>query len=93
MITGTIITVLSIPMYWGLFRARGLLGLAIASDVGISGATVSLAVLLHRKRLVSLLHLEFGELSRALLAALLAYVATVFATHFLPGVSTHTMDL
>jgi len=93
MITGSIITVLSVPMYWGLFHARGLLGLAIASDVGILVQTVSLAVLLHRKRLVSLAHLEFAELGRALLAALLAYVATVFATHFLPGVSTHTKDL
>ena len=48
-------------------------GLAIASDIGIFVQTASLAILLHRKRLVSLAHLEFGELARALLAALLAY--------------------
>jgi putative peptidoglycan lipid II flippase len=92
MITGTIITVLSIPMYWGLFHARGLTGLAIASDVGILVQTISLAVLLHRKRLVSLAHLEFGELGRALLAALVAYVATATATHYLPPVSSHAKD-
>ena len=62
MITGTLITVLSIPMYWGLFHALGLMGLAIASDIGILVQTASLAILLHRKRLVSLAHLEFGEL-------------------------------
>jgi putative peptidoglycan lipid II flippase len=93
MITGTLITVLSIPMYWGLFHARGLTGLAIASDVGIFVQTASLALLLHRKHLVSLTHLEFGELGRALLAALVAYAATAAATHFLPPVSTHTRDL
>src|ERR1019366_3271392 len=34
-ITGTLITVLSIPMYYALFHARGLTGLAITSDIGI----------------------------------------------------------
>ena len=53
-ITGTIITILSIPMYWALFNARGLTGLAIASDIGIFVQTATLAILLHRKRLVSL---------------------------------------
>jgi putative peptidoglycan lipid II flippase len=93
MITGTIITAASFPMYAALYHARGLTGLAIASDLGILAQTVSLAVLLHRKRLVSLAHLEFGELGRALLAALVAYIATATATHFLPGVSTHTKDV
>ena len=41
-------------------------GLAIASDIGIFAQTASLAILLHRKRLVSLAHLEFAELARAL---------------------------
>jgi putative peptidoglycan lipid II flippase len=92
-ITGTIITVLSFPIYAALFHARGLIGLAIASDVGIMVQTVSLAVLLHRKRLVSLLHLEFGEMGRALLAALVAYAATSAATHFLPPIATHAKDI
>jgi putative peptidoglycan lipid II flippase len=93
MITGTVITILSIPMYWGLFHAHGLIGLAIASDIGILSQTASLAILLHKKRLVSLAHLEFGELARALLAALVAYAATAAAAHFLPPVSTHARDI
>src|ERR1017187_5414629 len=92
-ITGTLITVLSVPMYWALYHARGLTGLAIASDIGIFVHTASLALLLHRKRLVSLGRLEFAELARALLAALLAYAATATAAHFLPPVSTHPRDL
>jgi putative peptidoglycan lipid II flippase len=93
MITGTVITVLSAPMYWALFHAFGLIGLAIASDVGIVVQTATLAILLHRKRLVSFAYLEFGELARALLAALVAYAATAFAAHFLPPVSTHAKDV
>jgi putative peptidoglycan lipid II flippase len=91
-ITGTLITVLSVPMYAGMFHALGLVGLAVASDIGILVQTVSLAVLLHRKRLVSLKDLEFGELARALLAAVVAYGATIFVTRFLPGVSSHLRD-
>jgi putative peptidoglycan lipid II flippase len=92
-ITGTLITVLSIPMYWALFHARGLTGLVLASDIGIFVQTASLAALLHRKHLVSLAHLEFGELGRAFFAALLAYAATATAAHFLPPVSTHPRDI
>jgi len=92
-ITGTVITVLSVSMYAALFHARGLTGLAIASDIGIFAQTASLAILLHRKRLVSLAHLEFGELARALIAALVAFAATVIAVHFLPPVSTHSRDI
>ncbi len=92
-ITGTLITLLSVPVYWALFHARGLTGLAIASDIGIFIQTAALAILLHRKRLVSLSHLEFAELSRALLAALLAYATTATAAHFLPPVSTHRHDI
>ena len=96
-IAGTLITILSIPMYWALFNARGLIGLAIASDVGIIIQTATLAVLLHRKRLVSLLHLEYPELARALAAALIAFVAahsaTLALTHILPTLTGHTADL
>jgi putative peptidoglycan lipid II flippase len=92
-ITGTLITVLSIPIYWALFRGFGLRGLVIASDIGIFIQTASLAILLHRKRLVSLAHLEFAELGRALLAAVLGYAAAAGAAHFLPPVSTHPKDL
>ena len=92
-ITGTVITVLSVPMYWVLFNARGLTGLAIASDIGIFIQTASLAVLLHRKRLVSLMHLEFAELGRALLAAVAAYFAAVGVLRAMPSVRGLRGDL
>jgi putative peptidoglycan lipid II flippase len=92
-ITGTVITLLSVPMYYSLFHALGLAGLAIASDIGILAQTASLAILLHRQRLVSLAHLEFPELGRALLAAVIAFAATAGIAHFLPPVSTHSRDV
>jgi putative peptidoglycan lipid II flippase len=91
-ITGTLITLLSIPLYWSLFRTGGLTGLAIASDIGIVLQTASLAILLHRKRLVSLLHLDYPELARALLAALIAYIAAFGLVRALPPASTHPAD-
>ena len=92
-ITGTLITVLSVPMYWALFNARGLTGLAIASDIGIVVQTAVLAILLHRKHLVSLLHLEYAELGRALLAAIVAYIAAYGLAHSLSRMPTHQNDI
>ena len=92
-IIGTLVTVLSIPLYWALFNGVGLTGLAVASDLGILAQTVSLAILLHKKRLVSLLHLEFGELGRALVAAVIAFEAAAVVVHFMPPVSTHPGDV
>jgi putative peptidoglycan lipid II flippase len=96
-ITGTVITILSIPMYWALFNARGLTGLAIASDIGIFVQTATLAILLHRKRLVSLMHLEYAELARSLAAALIAFAAAYSAAQAviraLPSLRGHRADL
>jgi putative peptidoglycan lipid II flippase len=91
-ITGTLITIASVPMYWLLFHLHGLIGLAIASDIGITVQTAALAVLLHRKRLVSLLHLEYAEIGRALLAALIALLTAFGLAHALPAVTTHRGD-
>jgi putative peptidoglycan lipid II flippase len=96
-ITGTVITVLSVPLYWVLFKLHGLTGLAIASDVGIFIQTATLAILLHRKRLVSLTHLEYTEIARALAAALVAFAATYASTHaflhYAPTLHGHQADL
>jgi putative peptidoglycan lipid II flippase len=91
-ITGTIIVIVSAPVYWALYRALGIPGLALASDIGILAQTASLAILLHKKRLVSLAHLEYPELARSLAAALVAYALTAALTHFLPPVHTHPGD-
>ncbi len=68
MIAGTIVTVISIPIYAFLFHGFGVAGLAVASDIGIVLQTCSIAVLLHKKRMVSLASLDYGEMGRCLLA-------------------------
>ena len=92
-VTGTIITIASAPLYWLLFRIHGLQGLAVASDIGITIQTATLALLLHRKHLVSFAHLEYPELTRSLVAALLALGATYELAHHLPPVTTHRGQL
>jgi putative peptidoglycan lipid II flippase len=92
-IAGSTIVVLSIPVYWAMFHWMGMTGLAVASDIGILAQTCVLAVLLHKKRLVSLTHLEFAELARAALAAVAAFAATATLVHFLPAVSTRKGDI
>jgi putative peptidoglycan lipid II flippase len=87
MIAGTIVTVASLPVYDSLYRLLGPVGLAMASDVGILIQTVTLAVLLHRRRMVSLAELEFPELARSLGAALVAFAALLAIRHAFPTTS------
>jgi len=75
-IAGWAVTLVSIPVYGFLFHRMGVSGLAVASDFGMILSTGTLAVLLHRYRLVHIQGLEFGELGRALLAALVSWAGT-----------------
>jgi putative peptidoglycan lipid II flippase len=69
MAAGTVVTLVSLPIYSGLYHQFGAVGLAIASDLGITLQTLAIAVLLHRRRMVSLANLDFAEMGRCLLAA------------------------
>jgi putative peptidoglycan lipid II flippase len=72
MAAGTAATLVSWPIYAALYHWYGAMGLAAASDVGITLQTAAIAVLLHRRRMVSLASLDFAEIGRCLLAALAA---------------------
>ena len=78
-IAGTIVTVVSWPIYLALFHWQGAMGLAIASDVGIAHADLTIALLLHSGHMVSLASLDYVELGRCLLAAVVS-CAAAFAT-------------
>jgi len=91
-ISGTVVTAVSIPIYALLYGHFGVVGLAVASDLGILAHTVALAVLLHRFRLVSLASLEFGELARAGFAALVSFAGAYAAITFIPRPAGHTGD-
>jgi putative peptidoglycan lipid II flippase len=84
-IAGTAITVGSIPVYMLLFQLGGMTGLMWASNFGITMQVSVLAILLHRKRLVSLAELEWGELGRALLASVVAWLALTGLLRILPA--------
>jgi putative peptidoglycan lipid II flippase len=77
MIAGSIVTLVCLPLYKILFDHWGATGLAIASDIGITMQTLTLAILLHTRRMVSLAMLEYVEIGRSLLAALLSGGAIV----------------
>jgi putative peptidoglycan lipid II flippase len=70
MVASTIVTVVSLPIYSSLYHWRGAAGLALASDIGIAMQTLTIAVLLHKRRMVSLASLDFTEMGRCLLAAI-----------------------
>ncbi len=72
-VAGWAVTLVSIPIYALLFQGMGVAGLAIASDIGMAISVVTLAILLHRYRLVHIQGLEYGELGKALVASILSY--------------------
>jgi putative peptidoglycan lipid II flippase len=70
MLASTAVTLVSWPIYAGLYHLYGTMGLAIASNLGIALQSLTIAVLLHWRRMVSLASLDYAELGRCLLAAL-----------------------
>jgi putative peptidoglycan lipid II flippase len=87
MIAGTVVTIASLPIYWSLYKFFGPAGLAVASDIGILIQTLTLAVLLNRRRMVSLRGLEYPELLRSIIAAGVSYAALEALRHFAPTTS------
>ncbi len=75
MVASTVITVASLPVYAAMFRNFGVVGLVMASDIGILMHTVTLAVLLHRAELVGLRGLPWLELGKAFATAAFAAAA------------------
>jgi putative peptidoglycan lipid II flippase len=81
---GWIVTLVSIPIYAFLFHSLGLKGLTIASDIGIVIQTLTLALLLNRRKLVRLSGLELRELTGALLAAVISFAGAAAVVHLIP---------
>ncbi len=77
MTAGTIITVISLPIYAAFYRWYGATGLAVASDIGITLQTLTIALLLHKRRMVSLASLDYPELARCLAAAVASGLAVL----------------
>ncbi|WP_433967585.1 murein biosynthesis integral membrane protein MurJ [Tunturiibacter gelidiferens] len=90
---GWIVTLVSIPIYALLFHTLGLKGLTIASDIGIVIQTLTLAILLNRRKLVRLSGLELRELAGALLAAIISFAGAAVVVHLIPLHHSHLRDV
>ena len=93
MVAGTIITVISLPLYAGLYRAYGAMGLAVASNLGIGLQTLTIAVLLHNRRMVSLASLDYEELGRCLLAGVASGAAVWLVFDWVGGLVVHALRI
>jgi putative peptidoglycan lipid II flippase len=87
MAAGTIVLLASLPVYWSLYRLYGVIGLTVASDIGITIQTAALAVMLHRRKMVSLAGLEYGELAKSALAAVASFTAIYLLRRTMPATS------
>ena len=81
MVASTIVTILSVPVYWELYHAYGGMGLVIASNLGILAQTLVLAVMLHREGLVRLSGLGWAEVGKSLAAACAAGAVSTAILH------------
>ena len=93
MLAGTVVTLLSLPVYSWMFSTLGVVGLAIASDLGIMANTVALAVLLGHRRLVPLKELNWKELGKAGVTALVAGVLSYQVASLVPLEGSRLADL
>lgn len=93
MIAGTAVTVVSFFIYRMLFHSAGAAGLAIASDIGIFIQTATIAILLHRRRMVSLAGLEYKEILRSVLAAAIGYAALSAMLRYMPHATSRLYEL
>jgi len=84
MLAGTVIVIVSYPLYSWLYLHHGALGLAIASNTAILAHTIAVAVLLNRTRLVPLRGLQWRELARSLFTALVSFAALAGLGHLVP---------
>lgn len=84
MIAGTVITVVSLPMYWYLYHAIGVVGLAIASDIGIVVQTLTIAVLLHRTGWVRAGEMPWEEVGKAVAISVVAAAAGIAVGRSVP---------
>ena len=97
MLAGTIVTLITIPIYWTLHQHFNVIGLAWASDLAIVLHTVTLATLLHRRNMVPLFGpsggLDRAEIFRAAAAGIISFAGTSLLLHLIPQRQTYLGDI
>lgn len=89
MLASTIILFVAFPLYGIGYRLSGAGGLAMASDCGILLQAVTLALLLHKRRMVSLASLDYSEMWRCLAAATVSGGAVALLVFAIGGAFGH----
>lgn len=89
MIASTIVTVISIFIYAALHASMGVMGLAVASDAGITMQACTIAFLLHKRRMVSLASLDYAEMGRCVAAGTAGGLAVWIGIWALRGMLAH----
>lgn len=90
MAAGTIVTLVSLPIYFGLFHGLGAMGLAVASDIGIAMQTLAIAGLLHQRHMVSMVSLDYREMGRCLASGIAGGAATWIVFSWVAGMVVHS---
>ncbi|MGD0094948.1 MAG: lipid II flippase MurJ [Terracidiphilus sp.] len=85
MLASTIIMLVAFPLYGLGYHWLGAAGLALASDAGIALQAITLAVLLHQRRMVSVASLDYVEMGRCLVAAVTSGLAVGFVFWWFAG--------
>jgi putative peptidoglycan lipid II flippase len=92
MIASTLITVASYPMYAALYHVYSVVGLAIASDLGIAANCLVMATLLHQRKVVSTSGLPWGELGKAGITAVVAGLLSYQVARLVPVNNSRIAD-
>jgi len=93
MVGSTIVTVAAFPIYAVMFRMFSIVGLVIASDIAIVLDTTVLALLLHRRHLVRLTELYWGEIGKVVTVASFAGLTAWGAAQAFPLHGSRKDDL
>ena len=93
MVATSLITLASIPVYSALFSRFSTVGLAMASDLGIVANTLALAFLLHRRQLVRVSEVRWGEIGKAAITAAVAGFLSYGVARVLMVNNSRTADL
>jgi putative peptidoglycan lipid II flippase len=93
MIASSIITLASLPVYAALFHAFSTVGLVAASDLGILVNCLTMALLLHWRRLVPAAGLNWSEIGKALLIAVVAGIVSTKTAALVPLHGSRVSDL
>jgi putative peptidoglycan lipid II flippase len=93
MVASTVVTLASIPMYAALYHSYSVVGLVVASNLGIAANCLVMAILLHRRKLVLISGLPWAELAKAGITAVAAGLLSFEVAHTVLINSSRVADL